>query len=60
MNTATHTPTAQEAIMVTTTTTTVRTECDDCHGPLAQAFGTTTNYVRCRRCGHVFPTVRED
>jgi len=28
--------------------------CKDCGGPLVQAFATTTNYLRCRRCGHVF------
>lgn len=31
------------------------TECGDCGGSLAQAFPTTRNYLRCRRCGHVFP-----
>lgn len=30
--------------------------CPDCGGPLAQAFDTTTNYVRCTRCGHVHPS----
>ena len=29
------------------------TECGDCGGSLAQAFPTTRNYLRCRRCGHV-------
>jgi hypothetical protein len=30
--------------------------CPDCGGPLARAFSTTRNYLRCRRCGHVFGT----
>ena len=34
---------------------TTTTECNDCGGPLAQAFPTTRDYVRCRRCGHVTP-----
>ena len=28
--------------------------CNDCGGPLTQAFPTTDRYARCRRCGHVF------
>ena len=28
-------------------------ECNDCGGPLTQAFPRSTLYLRCRRCGHV-------
>lgn len=34
---------------------TEHTTCADCGGSLTRAFGPTDRYVRCRRCGHVFP-----
>jgi len=35
-------------------------DCTHCGGPLTQAFDVTTAYVRCRRCGHVFPATASE
>lgn len=40
--------------MPSTATAPQVTTCRDCGGPTRQAFATTTAYVSCRRCGHVF------
>lgn len=43
--------------MTTQTATTHTRTCRDCGGPMTRAFPTTGNYIRCRRCGHIFPSL---
>ena len=53
MTTTHHAPlgatTDREVTMHTDTT------CTDCGGYLARAFASSSDYLRCKRCGHVFP-----